>query len=190
MGLAARVDSEVRGHANPTYEALASRQETTMTTSNHIALRAITFATVRTVIGLRVGEQQNRFVAPNATSIAEGLLNPGAWLRAIYADDVAIGFVMLLDPKIPGVNLSRGPVASDSVMLWRFMIAAEHQGRGYGKQALDLVCAHARRVGAVALLTSYVPGEHGPEEFYVRHGFSKTGNLRAEGREVELRLVL
>jgi diamine N-acetyltransferase len=145
---------------------------------------------VRAIIGLRVAEQQSRFVAPNATSIAEGLLNPGAWLRAIYAGNQPVGFVMLLDPKISGVNLSRGPVPDDSVMLWRFMIGAEHQGRGYGKQALDLVRAQARRVGAVALMTSYVPGEHGPEGFYVRHGFSKTGNLRANGSEVELRLVL
>ena len=161
-----------------------------MTAGNRVELQPITFETVRTVIGLRVSEQQSRFVAPNATSIAEGLLNSGAWLRAICADDAPVGFAMLLDPKIPGANLSRGPVAQDSVMLWRFMIAAEHQGRGFGWQALDHLRAQARSVGAAVLLTSYVPGEHGPEGFYRRAGFSKTGNLRANGREVELRLVL
>lgn len=40
-------------------------------------LRAITFHNVRSIIALKVAEAQSPYVAPNATSIAEGLLNPG-----------------------------------------------------------------------------------------------------------------
>ena len=99
-----------------------------------VQLREITFATVRQVISLRVSEQQSRYVAPNATSIAEGLLNPGGWLRAIYAADRPVGFAMLFDPK--------------------------------------------------------VPGEYGPEQFYLHYGFVKTGAMRANGTEPELCLNL
>jgi diamine N-acetyltransferase len=43
---------------------------------------------------------------------------------------------------------------------------------------------------ARTLLTSYVPGEHGPEQFYRKYGFSPTGALRGNGTEPELRLAL
>jgi diamine N-acetyltransferase len=154
-----------------------------------VQLREITFATVREVIGLRVSEQQSRYVAPNATSIAEGLLNPGGWLRAIYAADRPVGFAMLFDPKVPSA-ISRGPLDAASVLLWRLMIDYAHQKRGYARNALDLLCAQARSVGADTLLTSYVPGEYGPEQFYLHYGFVKTGAIRANGTERELCLNL
>jgi diamine N-acetyltransferase len=154
-----------------------------------VQLREITFATVRQVISLRVSEQQSRYVAPNATSIAEGLLNPGGWLRAIYAAERPVGFAMLFDPKVPGA-ISGGPLDAASVLLWRLMIDHAHQKRGYARNALDLLCAQARRVGANALLTSYVPGEYGPERFYLHYGFVKTGAMRANGTEPELCLNL
>lgn len=157
-------------------------------------LREIAFETVRDIIALDVGPEQRRFVAPNAVSIAEGQLNPGAWLRAIHAGDTPVGFVMLLDPGKPGVK-SRGPLYAGSIMLWRLMIDRRYQGHGHAKATLDLVCAEARARGAASVMTSYVPGEpgareQGPERFYLRYGFNKTGRLRANGREVELQLTL
>lgn len=160
-----------------------------MANSKGVALREITFATVREIIDLRVSDQQSGYVAPNAISIAEGLLNPGGWLRAIYAGDVPVGFAMLFDPKIPGA-IARSPVASDALMLWRFMIDHRHQDRGYGKAAFNLLRTHAKNCGVHSLLTSYIPGEHSPEGFYLKLGFSKTGALRANGAEIELRLAL
>ena len=154
-----------------------------------VQLREIDFATVRQIIALRVSEQQSRYVAPNATSIAEGLLNPGGWLRAIYADDTPVGFAMLFDPKTPGA-IARSPIDAGSVMLWRLMIGQEYQKRGYASKALDLLCMQARKIGANSLLTSYVPGEHGPERFYLRYGFVSTGGVRGNGTEPELRLGL
>ncbi|MDA9399050.1 GNAT family N-acetyltransferase [Bradyrhizobium sp. CCBAU 45389] len=160
-----------------------------MADQHGVQLREITFATVRQIIALRGSEQQSRYVAPNATSIAEGLLNPGGWLRAIYADDTPVGFAMLFDPKVPGA-IARGPMDTDSVVLWRLMVGYEYQKRGYAKAALDLLCAQAQKLGAKSLVTSYVPGEHGPERFYLHYGFVKTGNIRANGTELELRLDL
>jgi len=154
-----------------------------------VQLREITFATVRQVTSLRVSEQQSRYVAPNATSIAKGLLNPGGWLRAIYAADAPVGFAMLFDPKVPGA-ISRGLLDAASLLLWRLMVDHAHQKRGYAKNALNLLCAQARKAGADTLITSYVPGEYGPEQFYLHYGFVKTGAMRANGTEPELRLSL
>ena len=60
--------------------------------------------------------------------------------------------------------------------LWRFMIAGEHQGKGYGRRAMELRIEHVKtRPGAKELLLSYVPGEGSPEGFYRRLGFELTG---------------
>lgn len=160
-----------------------------MTGPPGVHLREITFESVREIIALRVAPEQAAFVAPNAVSIAEGLLNPGAWLRSVHAGGEAVGFVMLLDPGIPGCK-SRGPVYPGTLVLWRLMIDGRHQKRGYAKAVLDQVCDRARMTGARAVMTSYIPGAQGPEHFYARYGFKRTGRLRANGSEVELQLEL
>jgi diamine N-acetyltransferase len=114
--------------------------------SPDVTLQEITFETVRAIISLRVNSEQSRYVAPNATSIAEGLLNPGGWIRAIYAAETLVGLVMLLDPKVPGAK-TRSPIDNASVYLWRLMVDHRFQKQGYGKRTLDLVCDHARRLG-------------------------------------------
>ncbi len=143
-----------------------------------VTLREITGDTVRQVTDLSVTEHQNSFVAPNAVSIAQAYFEPKAWFRAVYADDEPVGFAMLYDdPDKP------------EYYLWRFMIAADHQSRGFGKQAMELVIDHVRnRPNARELLTSYVPAEGGPEHFYRKLGFVDTGKV--DDGEVVIRLEL
>jgi len=155
-----------------------------------ISLREITADTVRAVVALEVGPEQRAHVAPNAVSLAEALFNRGAWFRAVYAGEEPVGFVMLFDPTVDGA-VPRGHVRPDQMGLWRLMIDRRHQRRGIGRRALDLVCEHVRRRhGFAMLLSSYVPGEHGPGAFYMRYGFTKTGQLRNDGKEVEIVLPL
>lgn len=138
-----------------------------------VTLREVTAETVRAVCALEVAPEQRGFVAPNAISIAQAHFEPKAWFRAVYAGDEPVGFAMLYED-----------VEKEEYFLWRFMIAAEHQGKGYGRRALDLVVAHVRSLpGARELLTSYVPGEAGPRDFYVRYGFVETGEVD-EGEHV------
>lgn len=143
-----------------------------------VTLREITAETVRTICELEVAPDQRGFVAPNSVSIAQAHFEPKAWFRAVYAGDEPVGFVMLSsDPE------------RELCFLWRFMIAAEHQGAGYGRQALDLVVEHVRGLpGATALLSSFVPGDRGPAAFYRRYGFVETGEVD-EGEHV-IRLAL
>lgn len=144
----------------------------------NVTLQEITAATVRAVCALEVRPEQRGYVAPNALSIAQAYFEPRAWFRAVYADDAPVGFVMLHDDP-----------EKHEYFLWRFMIAADHQGKGYGRAALDLVVEHVRtRPGATELVSSYVPGEHGPRDFYVRYGFRDTGDV--EDGEVVIRLAL
>jgi diamine N-acetyltransferase len=143
-----------------------------------VSLREITADTVREICRLRVAPGQEGFVAPVAESIAEAYFSPLAWFRAVYAGDTPVGFVMLSDDP-----------ASGEYYLWRLLIDARHQGKGYGRLAVELVCEHVRaRPGATELLTSWVPGETGPEGFYGKLGFTLTGEVDED--EVVARLPL
>jgi diamine N-acetyltransferase len=143
-----------------------------------VTLREITAETVRAVCSLEVLPEQRGFVAPNAVSIAQAHFEPKAWFRAVYAGDTPVGFVMLEED-----------VEQEEYFLWRFMIAGEHQGRGYGRAALDQVVERVRGLpGARELYSSFVPGEHGPGGFYLAYGFEETGEV--DGGEHVIRLAL
>jgi diamine N-acetyltransferase len=154
--------------------------ETVMPGENaSVTLREVTRDTVREICALKVAPEQERFVATNALSIAQAYFDRElAWFRAIYADDVPVGFVMLADN-----------VAEQEYYLWRFMIDGRYQGRGYGRRAIELLLEYVRpRPGATALLTSCVPGDGSPCPFYQKLGFVYTGE--EHDGELEMRLDL
>ncbi|MBW4421922.1 MAG: GNAT family N-acetyltransferase [Myxacorys californica WJT36-NPBG1] len=137
-----------------------------------VTLREITKENWRDILRLKVAPHQEQFVASNAVSIAEAHFNPEvAWFRAIYAGDVPVGFLMLEDS-----------VAQQEYFLWRFMIAEQYQGHGYGRKALELFFAHVKtRPGADAVETSCVPAKGGPGPFYEKMGFVYTGKEEENG---------
>jgi diamine N-acetyltransferase len=141
-----------------------------------VDLREITQDSLRAVLDLAVEPEQEPYVATNARSIAEAHFEPRAWFRAIYADEDPVGFVMVFrDPP-------------KAFWVWRFMIDAGHQGKGYGRRALELLVEEARQDGANEVKLSYHPGEHSPHAFYARLGFVDTGEV--EDGEVVMRLTL
>lgn len=142
-----------------------------------IALEEVTRDTLRDVLRLKVAPDQEDFVAPNAVSIAQAYFEPEAWFRAICAQGAHVGFVMLIDPTLPGAEPRTTEKAQD-IYLWRLMIAADHQGKGYGRATLDAILDHARtRPGIKRVTASYVPEPGGPEAFYLGYGFEKTGQV-------------
>ena len=145
-----------------------------------VSLREITSETVIQICKLSDthSEQEQKMVAPNAISIAQAHFSDKAWFRAIYADEMAVGFVMLYDD-------SENP----EYFLWRLMIAGPYQGKGYGRKAIELLVEYVKmRPGARELSTSYVPIEGGPEGFYRKMGFEPTGEV--DDGEIVVRLTL
>lgn len=118
------------------------------------------------VLNLNITEDQNGFVASNAKSIAQAYFYPEvAWFRAIYADETVVGFLMLEDnPKEP------------SYFLWRLMVDERYQGLGFGHRGVELLIDYVKtRPNATKLVTSCVPGDKGPLQFYRMLGFEPTG---------------
>jgi len=136
-----------------------------MAISHAVTLREITKETVRAILGLEVAESQKDFVAPNSVSIAQAHFEPKAWFRAVYAGEDPVGFVMMSeDPDKP------------EFFLWRYMIDADHQGKGFGRAALAQLIERVRGLpNATSLITSYVPGEGSPGDFYHLMGFVDNG---------------
>jgi len=122
---------------------------------------------------------QRHMVADNVRSIAEASFSPSAWIRAIYADDTPIGFIM----THIGSDYEDG-IDCPGVFLWRFMIGGPWQGKGYGKHALEKLIQHLKALGIPLLYTSCGQGEGSPEGFYRKLGFISTGDYYDD--EIEL----
>ena len=151
-----------------------------------VTLREIDADTVRAICALHVAPAQERQVAPNAVSIAQAHFEPAAWFRAVYAEDEPVGFAMLYDP-----TRAAAPERTDTCHLWRFMIAAPHQHRGYGAAALMQLIGHVRTLTGVSRFAlSFVPVEGNPRDFYARFGFRETGEVDDGEVVMELDLSL
>ncbi|MGH3682594.1 MAG: GNAT family N-acetyltransferase [Natronosporangium sp.] len=134
-------------------------------------LREIDPDNVADACRLAIRPEQEPYVAPVAFSLAEAYANPQtAWPRLVYDGDQLAAFVMGgFDPDSE-VDVFRAGI-------WRLNVAAAHQSKGYGRFAVQAVLAEARRRGQRRATVLWVPGEHGPEGFYLRLGFRPTGQI-------------
>lgn len=145
----------------------------------------ITAATLSQICALSetLTPAQHRMVADNVYSIAQAHFANNAWMRAIYADETPIGFIMTHS----GSDYEDG-IDCPGIFLWRFMIAGPYQGKGYGKRALGKLIQHLKAMGIPQLTTSCGQGEGSPEGFYRQLGFTPTGGTYDD--EIELLLKL
>lgn len=143
-----------------------------------VTLREVTEDNLRDVIALDVAPDQRHLVASNERSLAEAAVADEVMFRAVYADDDPVGFLMLSERR-----------SVPRYYLWRFMIDAHHQGKGYGTDAMALLIEYVRGLpGATKLYLSYVPGDGSPQSFYEALGFADTGRVHEGEREAVLNL--
>jgi diamine N-acetyltransferase len=99
---------------------------------------------------------------------------PRAWAVHDTAAGILVGFVMISD-GIPQ------PIDEDLVgpyFLWKLLIDASLQRRGYGTATIDAVVGYLRRrPGADVLFTSCADGPGSPRGFYLQYGFTDTGRV-------------
>ena len=149
-----------------------------MPESTVVTLREVNDDNVQAIIDLSVSEDQQDFVAPNVKSLAQAFATTRVWVRAVYAGEEPVGFVMLSDDS-----------EKPRYYLWRFMIDHRHQGKGYGAEAMALVHDYVRtRPGGDRIYLSYVPAEGGPGPFYEGLGYVDTGREHGGEREAVLEL--
>lgn len=142
-------------------------------------LEEITRLNIDAAMGIQVRPDQEFAVSPVVKSLAEAYVHPGtAWPRLIIDEDRPVGFVMAffdIDWNLDGSVIRSG--------LWRLNIAADQQGRGYGRFAVESVAAEIRRRGGRELYVTWHEGPSGPAGFYTGLGFRPNGEL-SEGETV------
>lgn len=146
----------------------------------------ITASTMNRICALSetLSPAQRKMVTDNVRSIAEAHFSNSAWMRAIYAGETPVGFIM----THTGSDYEDG-IDCPGVFLWRFMIANPYQGKGYGKLALEKLIQHLKAMGIPLLYTCCGQGESSPEGFYRKLGFTPTGEYYGEQIELVLQLA-
>jgi diamine N-acetyltransferase len=144
--------------------------------SQQVSLRPVTSENLKAVLALSVTEQQQKvYPRSNAYSIAEAHYPPDddpVWLRAVYAGEIPVGFIMT--SEVP----ERG-----EYFLWRLMIDAKHQGKGYGARAVGLLQERIKSTpNGRVLVTSHLVGDGDAGAFYRKLGFEYTGET-LDGRD-------
>jgi diamine N-acetyltransferase len=95
-----------------------------------VRLRDVTADNWEEVVDLEVSDEQEDFVADNAYSLAESKFDPYVKPRAIYAGKHVVGFLMYESLESDG--------KPHDYSIYRLMVDKRHQGRGYGRAALEL----------------------------------------------------
>lgn len=148
----------------------------------NLQLRAVTRDNFDEVVDLNLLEHQEAFVASNSYSLAQASFCPEMRTRAIYLDETVIGFFLYVTP-VPDRE-------ADTYAIFRVMIGADYQGKGYGRRAfallLDEIRAHA---DARRITISYKPANTVAQALYASFGFREIGIDEEDGEMVaELRL--
>ena len=130
----------------------------------------------RAVLALRRAPGQERYLGSMESHFEDAAEEPRAKPRmwSVHDGDRLVGFVMISDGIEQLDEDLLGPY-----YLWRLLIDERFQGRGYGRATIDAVVEYLRtRPGADVLFTSCEPGEGSPQGFYLRYGFTLTGEVK------------
>ena len=145
-----------------------------------INFRAITEDNFDTIIRMKRPENEH-FVASNAYSLAQAWLyrnNNDVYPFAIYNDEEPVGFMMLDED-----------LEERCLVIWRIMFPPEHQGKGYGTEAIQKIVELARASGKYDfMIMDYAPDNIIAEHVYTKLGFKSTGEV--SNGEIVLRMDL
>lgn len=142
-------------------------------------LELVTESTFKKIVDMKLPPEQDCFVAPNVVSLAQAwLYYKNARPYAICNDNNVVGFIML--------DWDEG---ERTVGIWRFMIAPEHQQKGYGRKAMETVIKLVREAGMIDLIhLSFVPNNKIAHDLYCSLGFRENGDV--EDGEIVMEMPL
>ena len=142
-----------------------------------ISLKPIDRENIEDVLALRVRDDQKGFVISTAESLAKAYVySETAYPFAVYEEDVLVGFIMMGYYELKNYHT-----------LWEFLIDQRYQGRGYGRQALELGLKYVwDRFGPVDIYTGVAPGNKVAKGLYKTAGFEETGLIELGMEEMRL----
>jgi len=141
------------------------------------------------VTELRVDKAQSNFVATNSDSLVEAFVahnqnNYTPITRAIYNDETLVGFLMVSYLKngheydVEDVLFTSD--GSPCYLFHRLMIAKDHQGKGYGKEAILQIIDYVKSKPhgeADYFYISFEPENKSARIVYKKAGFREDGRI-------------
>lgn len=127
-------------------------------------------------ISLRVREDQVNFVASNAVSLAQLNFLENFHAKGIYLGEEMIGFALY------GIDED-----DHEYWMYRMMIDQTHQGKGYGKEAIQLVIDDIKTVKEERHQTislSYEPTNEHAKRIYEKMGFQEVEGFIIDNEQV------
>ncbi len=151
-----------------------------------IDIRPITMDDVVPLHKVTVRADQDRFIAPNAVTIAQARFETGAYDFCLWDDDTRVGLMALIDMA---EHDDRSEIdAPDAVYVWRLLIGTEFQGNGFGSAAMAFAEDWGRKRGRRCVQIQAVEDNAAAIGMYQSLGYALTGKM-SDG-EVQLEKVL
>ncbi|HCX48487.1 MAG TPA: spermidine acetyltransferase [Bacillus sp. (in: Bacteria)] len=139
-------------------------------------LKTITKDNWLKAISLRVHEDQVKFVASNAVSLAQLNFLENFFAKGIYNGEEMVGFTLY------GIDED-----DHEYWIYRMMIDQKHQGKGYGKEAIKLVIDDIKSMKEErhqTITLSYEPTNVHAKRVYEKIGFKEVEGLVIGGEQV------
>ena len=146
------------------------------------SVRPVDRSNAEAVMKLQVAAGQRAFVSPVERSLAQVAYEPCGRALAMFDGEQPVGMMLLYDVR----HDEEEP--ANQLYVWRLLVDARFQRRGYGRLAMAWVVDEARREGYAEVGLSHVdkPGHAGA--FYQKLGFAYTGEVDEGERKMLLKL--
>jgi len=137
-----------------------------------ITLEEVTSSNYEAVCDLDVTAGQKAYVASNVWSLVESHYCQGYTCRAIYQNDIPVGFFMWVYET------------PEKVSIWRFMVDQRYQNAGIGRTALNLALNEIKASDKIKEIEiCYNPENPIAKDFYSGFGFQEVG-MDEEGEDM------
>ena len=137
-----------------------------------LRLQELSAKTIVAANHLTVRRGQEQFVTPPSYAIADAYIDPlTSWPRVVLDGEKVVGFI-------------RGNFDADALQdefrscIWRVSVASDVQGTGVGRFAVHALAEEAKSRGFDRITALWEPGEEGPEQFFLRVGFTIVGQTQ------------
>ena len=137
-----------------------------------LRLEELSAKTIVAANKLTLRRRQEQFVTPPSYAIADAYINPAtSWPRVVLDGETVVGFI-------------RGNFDAEAMQeefrscVWRVTVSSDAQGSGVGKFAILALAKEARDRGFERLTAIWEPGDEGPEQFFLRVGFTIVGQTQ------------
>ncbi|MEO7854450.1 MAG: GNAT family N-acetyltransferase [Rubrivivax sp.] len=150
-------------------------------TAPGFTVRVVDADNLSSLLKLAVTPEQRAYVADVAWSVAQAAYEPAGRPLGLFDGERPVGFLLLYDARRDGKN------PADQLYVWRLMIDAAEQRKGYGTLAMGWVIEEARRMGLAEVGLSHAQANPAGA-LYEKLGFTYTGKVEDGELKMELRL--